>query len=51
MLGERAGLEGGVRTSSVIGVTTCRVVSADASQFRQPALAELAGTYRRESAT
>jgi Cyclic nucleotide-binding domain len=51
MLGERAGLEGGTRTSSVIAVTGCRIASADASQFDQAALAELAGGHRRESAT
>jgi CRP-like cAMP-binding protein len=51
LLGERAHLEGGARTSSVIAVTGCRVASADASQFSQAALAELAGGHRREGAT
>jgi Cyclic nucleotide-binding domain len=49
MLGERAHLEGGARTSSVIAVTECRVASAEARQFDQAALAELAGGHRRES--
>jgi Cyclic nucleotide-binding domain len=48
MLGERAGLEGGTRTSSVIAVTACRVASASASQFNPAALADLAGGHRRE---
>jgi Cyclic nucleotide-binding domain len=51
LLGERAHLEGGARTSSVIAVTGCRVASAGASQFSQAALAELAGGHRREGAT
>ena len=33
MLGERAHLEGGVRTSTLVAVTACRVASVDASQF------------------
>jgi hypothetical protein len=48
LLGERSGLEGGARTSSLIAVTACRVASADASQFDPAALAELAGAHRRE---
>ena len=51
MLGERAHLEGGTRTSSLIAVTACRTASADASQFDRAALEELAGGHRRESAT
>jgi Cyclic nucleotide-binding domain len=51
MLGERAPLEGGTRTSSMIAVTACRTASADAGQFDRAALEELAGGHRRESAT
>jgi hypothetical protein len=48
LLGERAHLEGGTRTASVIAVTACRVASADAGQFDRAALEELAGGHRRE---
>ena len=48
LLGERAHLEGGSRTSSVIAVTACRTASADAGQFDRAALEELAGGHRRE---
>jgi len=48
LLGERAHLEGGSRTSSLIAVTACRVAAADASQFNRAALEELAGGHRRE---
>jgi len=51
MLGERAPLEGGTRTSSLIAVTACRTASAGAGQFDRAALQELAGGHRRESAT
>ena len=50
MLGERAHLEGGTRTSSLIAVTACRVASVDASQFDHDALVELSGGHRREDA-
>ena len=50
MLGERAHLEGGARTSSLIAVTACRVASVDASQFDHDALVELSGGHRREDA-
>ena len=49
LLGERAHLEGGARTSTLTAVTACRVASADASQFDQDALEELAGGHRRET--
>jgi hypothetical protein len=51
VLGERAHLEGGARTASLVAVTACRVASADASQFDRAALEELAGGHRRENAT
>ena len=51
VLGERAHLEGGTRTSSLVAVTACRVASADASQFDRAALEELARGHRRENAT
>jgi hypothetical protein len=50
MLGERAHLEGGVRTSTLAAVTDCRVASAEASQFDHEALVELSGGHRREDA-
>jgi hypothetical protein len=48
LFGERAHLEGGARTSTVIAVTACRAASADASQFDRAALEQLAGSHRRE---
>jgi Cyclic nucleotide-binding domain len=48
MLGERAVLEGGTRTSTVVTVTPCRVASVAASQLDRGALAELATGHRRE---
>ena len=50
LLGERAHLEGGTRTSTLVAVTPCRVASVDASQFDQSALVELSGGHRREDA-
>jgi hypothetical protein len=50
MLGERAHLEGGVRTSTLTAVTDCRVASVEASQFDHDALVELSGGHRREDA-
>ncbi len=49
LLGERAYLEGGTRTSTLTAVTACRVATAVASQFDQAALEELAAGHRRES--
>ena len=49
LLGERASLEGGDRTSTLTAVTACRVASADASQLDQDALEELAVGHRRET--
>ncbi len=50
LLGERAHLEGGERTSTLVAVTPCRVASVDASQFDRSALEELSGGHRREDA-
>jgi hypothetical protein len=48
MLGERAHLEGGARTSTLVAVTACRVAAVDAGQFDRSALEELSGGHRRE---
>ena len=50
ILGERAHLEEGARTSTLVAVTPCRVASAEASQFDRPALMELSRGHRREDA-
>ena len=50
MLGERAHLEGGTRTSTLAAVTACRVASVDAAQLDRAALEELSGGHRREEA-
>jgi hypothetical protein len=50
MLGERAHLEGGTRTSTLIAVTACRVAAVPASQFGTEELIELSGGHRREEA-
>ncbi|MDX6391794.1 MAG: hypothetical protein QOJ73_2857 [Streptosporangiaceae bacterium] len=50
LLGERAHLEGGIRTSSLMAVTPCRVAAVDASQFERTDLEELSGGHRREDA-
>ena len=50
LLGERAHLESGVRTSTLTAVTACRVAAVPAAQFDREALEELAGGHRRESA-
>ena len=48
MLGERAHLEDGGRTSSLIAVTTCRVAAVHASQLPRESLEQLASGHRRE---
>ncbi len=48
MLGERAHLEGGTRTSTLVAVTACRVASVDAAALDRAALQELSGGHRRE---
>jgi hypothetical protein len=50
MLGERAHLEGGARTSTLVAVTACRVAAVDAAQLDRSALVELSGGHRREEA-
>jgi hypothetical protein len=50
LLGERAHLEGGIRTSTLVAVTPCRVAAVDASQLDRSALEELSGGHRREDA-
>jgi hypothetical protein len=43
LLGERAHLEGGVRTSTLVAVTPSRVAAVDASELDRSALEELSG--------
>jgi len=51
MLGERALLEHGIRTSALVAVTPCRVASVDAGQFDSAVLTELAAGHQREGTT
>ncbi len=48
LLGERAHLEGGLRTSSNVAVTACRVALFDADLIDRSHLEELAAGHRRE---
>ena len=50
LLGERAHLEGGVRTSSNIAVTPCRVALFEADLIERSHLQELSSGHRREDA-
>ena len=50
MLGERALLDSGTRTSTLVAITRCRVASVFAVQLDLSALAELATGHRREDA-
>jgi len=50
MLGERAHLEAGTRTASLVAVTPCRVAAVEGAQLDQSALEELSGGHRREDA-
>jgi hypothetical protein len=50
LLGERAPLEGGVRTSTLVAVTPCHVAAVDAGELERSALAKLSGSHRREEA-
>ncbi len=50
MLGERAHLEDGTRTATLVAVTDCRVAAVDAAQFDGSALEELSGGHHREDA-
>lgn len=48
VIGERAILEGGIRTSTLRAVTRCKVAVASADQIDRQALEELADGHRRE---
>lgn len=48
VFGERALLEGGARTATLVAVTPCRVAVARADQLDRGALAEVATGHRRE---
>jgi hypothetical protein len=48
ILGERALLEGGTRTSTLRAVTKCKVAVATAEQVDRSALAEVSAGHRRE---
>ena len=50
LFGERALLEGGTRTSTLVAVTKCRLAVAHADQLDVDALAEVAAGHRREDA-
>lgn len=49
LLGERAHLEGGRRTSTLVAVTPCRVAAVEASELDRGALRELSKDHRRTS--
>ena len=48
LLGERAFLEGGQRTSALVAVTECRVASVPAASLERQSLEELSSGHRRE---
>jgi len=48
LLGERAHLEGGTRTSSIVAVTNCRVASVPGDALDRDALEQLSSGHRRE---
>jgi hypothetical protein len=50
LLGERAHLEGGLRTSTLVAVTPCRLAAVPASQFERGDLDGLSRGHRRETA-
>jgi hypothetical protein len=50
LLGERAHLEDGGRTSTLVAVTQCKVAAVDASTLDRSALQELSQDHRREHA-
>ena len=50
LLGERAVLEGGTRTATLVTVTPCCVAAVDGGQLERSALEELSGGHRREDA-
>ncbi len=47
LLGERAHLEGGARTSTLVAVTPCRVAAVEAAELDRGALRELSKGHRR----
>jgi Cyclic nucleotide-binding domain len=47
LLGERAHLEGGTRTSTLVTVTPCRVAAVEAAELDRGALQELSKDHRR----
>ena len=47
LLGERAHLEGGQRTSTLVAVTPCRVAAVQAAELDRSALQELSKDHRR----
>ncbi len=49
ILGERAVLEGGVRTATLQAVTNCRVAVASSAQIDRAALVALSTGHHRES--
>ncbi|MGH8775171.1 MAG: cyclic nucleotide-binding domain-containing protein [Jiangellaceae bacterium] len=51
VLGERAVLEGGLRTSTLVAVTPVRIAAAPATAIDRDRLAELAQSHRREETT
>jgi hypothetical protein len=51
VLGERAVLEGGVRTATLRASTKCKVAVVSGEQLDQSVLARLSGDHRREEAT
>ncbi|HEY0932295.1 MAG TPA: cyclic nucleotide-binding domain-containing protein [Trebonia sp.] len=48
LLGERAHLEAGTRTASLVAATPCKVASVDGAALDRSALTELSGQHRRE---
>jgi CRP-like cAMP-binding protein len=50
LLGERAHLEGGMRTSTIVAVTPCRVALFEAAHLDQAELEQLSAGHRREDA-
>jgi hypothetical protein len=50
LLGERAHLEGGVRTSTMVAVTPCRIALFEAEHLDRSELEQLSGGHRREDA-
>ena len=50
LLGERAHLEGGLRTSSLVAVTPCRLAAIPAAQLDRSALEQLSAGHKREEA-